>query len=85
MAYPQADAATLEAIGINTFMDAMPGPAIAIWLHVIRGQPKTLQEAVAYAMEVDAVLESATPRLLIEKPMSIRWMGKFPRMTTWPI
>ena len=36
----------------------MPGPAIEIRLHVIKGHPATLQEAVAYAMEVDVILES---------------------------
>ena len=38
------------------------GPAIKIRLHLIRGQLKTLQEAIAYAVEVDAVLESAASK-----------------------
>ena len=62
MAYPQADQAMQETIGINAFMNALLRPTIDIRLYVIRGQPKTLQEAVAYAMEVDAVLESAAPK-----------------------
>jgi len=59
LAYPDTDPGTRETLGINAFMDAQPGPAVEIRLHVIRGQPKTLQEAVALAMEVDAVLASA--------------------------
>jgi len=62
LAYPMADQGTREAIGINAFMDAMPGPAIEIRLHVIRGQPQTLQQAVAHAMEVDALLETSKPQ-----------------------
>ena len=58
LAYPNADQATRETIGINAFLDSMPGPAIEIRLHVIKGHPATLQEAVAYAMEVDVILES---------------------------
>lgn len=58
LAYPHADTATRETIGINAFLDSMPGPAIEIRLHVIKGHPATLQEAIAYAMEVDVILES---------------------------
>ena len=58
LAYPNADQATRETIGINAFLDSLPGPAIEIRLHVIKGHPATLQEAVAYAMEVDVILES---------------------------
>ena len=58
LAYPNADQATRETIGINAFLDSMPGPAIEIRLHVIKGHPATLQEAVAYATEVDVILES---------------------------
>ena len=58
LAYPTADQATRETIGINMFLDALPGPAIEIRLHVMKGHPQTLQEAVAYAMEVDTVMES---------------------------
>ena len=59
LAYPQADQATKETIGINALMDALPGPAIETRLHVLRGQPETLQEAIAFAMEVDSVIESS--------------------------
>ena len=59
LAYPQADQATKETIGINALMDALPGPAIETRLHVLRGQPGTLQEAIAFAMEVDSVIESS--------------------------
>ena len=58
LAYPQADQATRETIGINAFLDAQQGPAIEIRLHVMKGHPRTLQEAVAYAMEVDTIMES---------------------------
>lgn len=58
LAYPAADQATRETIGINAFLDSLPGPAIEIRLHVIKGHPATLQEAIAYAMEVDVILES---------------------------
>ena len=62
IAYPLADQAIRETIGINAFINAMPGPAIEIQLHIICGQPKSLQEAVADALEVDAVLEASKPK-----------------------
>ena len=62
LAYPQADMATRETLAINAFLDALPGPAIEIRLHVIKGRPKTLQEAVAYATEIDAVLQTTGTR-----------------------
>ena len=49
LAYPTADAATREVIGINSFLEALPGPAFEMKLHVIKGRPRTLQEAVAHA------------------------------------
>ena len=58
LAYPMADAATREVIGINSFLEALPGPASEMKLHIIKGRPCTLQEAVAHAMEVDAVIEA---------------------------
>ena len=58
LAYPTADQATRETIGIQMFLDAQPGPAIEIRLHVMKGHPRTLQEAVSYALEVDTVLET---------------------------
>ena len=58
LAYPSADQATRETIGINAFLDSLPGPAIEIRLHVVKGHPNTLQEAVAYATEVDVIMES---------------------------
>ena len=47
-----------EVIGINSFLKALPGPASEMKLHVIKGRPCTLQEAVTYATEVDAVIEA---------------------------
>ena len=58
LAYPQADNITRETIGINAFLDSLPGPAMEIRLHVTKSHPPTLQEAVACAMEVDVILES---------------------------
>ena len=58
LAYPTADAATREVIGINAFLEALPGPASEMKLHVIKGRPRSLQEAVAHATEVDAVMEA---------------------------
>ena len=72
LAYPAADPATRETIGINAFLDSMPGPAIEIRLHVIKGHPTTLQEAVAYAMEVDVILESQAPS---SKRSNVRTLG----------
>ena len=57
LAYPTADAATREVIGINSFLEALPGPASEMKLHVIKERQRTLQEAVAHATEVDAVIE----------------------------
>ena len=62
LAYPQADVATRETLSINAFLDALPGPAIETRLHVIKGRPRTLQEAVAYATEIDAVLQATGMR-----------------------
>lgn len=58
LAYPSADLATRETIGINAFLDAIPGPAIEVRLNVLRGHPTTVLEAVALAMEVDALFEA---------------------------
>jgi len=62
LAYPSADAATREVIGINAFLESLPGPASEMKLHVIKGRPRNLQEAVAHATEVDAVLEAESRR-----------------------
>lgn len=63
LAYPTADAATREIVGINSFLDALPGPALEMKLHVIKGRPRTLQEAVAHATEVDAVMAADSRRI----------------------
>ena len=39
-------------------LEALPGPASEMKLHVIKARPGTLQEAVAHATEVDAVIEA---------------------------
>ena len=62
LAYPSADTATRETIGINAFLDAIPGPAIEVRLNVLRGHPTTILEAVALAMEVDALFEAEASR-----------------------
>ena len=62
LAYPTADTATREVIGINSFLEALPGPASEMKLHVIKGRPRNLQEAVAHATEVDAVMEAENKR-----------------------
>ena len=72
LAYPTADQATRETIAINAFLDSFPGPAIEIRLHVIKGHPRTLQEAVAYALEVDALMESQG---LTPKRTNLRMVG----------
>ena len=63
LAYPQADVATRETLSINAFLDALLGPAIETRLHVIKGRPRTLQEVVAYATVIDAVLQAKFPQL----------------------
>ena len=62
LAYPTADQTTREVIGINSFLDALPGPASEIKLHVIKGRPRSLQEATAHATEVEAVMEAEGKR-----------------------
>ena len=62
LAYPTADTPTREVIGINSFLEALPGPASEMKLHVIKGRPRNLQEAVAHATEVDAVIEAENKR-----------------------
>ena len=49
LAYPTVDVATREVMGINFFLEALPGPSSEMKLHVIKGRPRTLQEAVAHA------------------------------------
>ena len=61
-AYPTADVATRETLGINAFLEALPGPASEMKLHIIKGRPRTLQEAVAHATEVHAVLEAESKK-----------------------
>ena len=73
LAYPNADQATRETIGINAFLDSLPGPAIEIRLHVMKGQPATLQEAMAFAMEVDVIMESHGAK---SKRSNIRMVGE---------
>ena len=55
--------ATRETLSINAFLDALPGQAIETRLHVIKGRPRTLQEAVAYSTEIDAILQATRMRL----------------------
>ena len=38
LAYPTADAATWEVIGINSFLEGLPGPASEMKLQVIKGK-----------------------------------------------
>ena len=56
-AYPTADVAIREVIGINSFLEALPGHASEMKLHIIKGIPRTLKEAVAHATEIDAMIE----------------------------
>jgi hypothetical protein len=58
LSFPTADLATREMVRINAFLDAIPIPAIEVHLNALRGHPITLLEAVALAMEVDALLEA---------------------------
>ena len=58
LAYPTADAAIGEVIGINSFLEALPGPASEMKLYIIKERPPTLQEAVVHATKVDAVIEA---------------------------
>lgn len=67
LAYPGVDQVTRETLGINALMDAFPDAAIEIRLHILRGQPETLQGAVALAMEVDAVMEASRPKPLARR------------------
>ena len=62
LAYPQADVATRETLSINAFLDALPGPAIETRLHIIKGRPRTLQEAVTYVTKINAVLQATRMR-----------------------
>ena len=57
-AYPTAINGTRETTGINALLDAFLGSATEIRLHMVKGRPRTLQQAVTYAMEVDVVLEA---------------------------
>ena len=74
LAYPTADPSTRDVIGINSFLEALPGPASEMKLHVIKGRPRNLQEAVAHATEVDAVME-AESRKSSRKRGDVRMVG----------
>lgn len=74
LAYPTADTTTREVIGINAFLEALPGPASEMKLHVIKGRPRNLQEAVAHATEVDAVIE-AESRKTSRRRGDVRMVG----------
>ena len=50
--------ATREVIRIHAFLQALPRPASEMKLHVIKERLRTLQEAIAQATEVDAVVEA---------------------------
>ena len=76
LAYPTADQVTRETIGINAFLDALPGHSIEIRLHVIKGHPKTLHEAIAYALEVDAVLEAESRKGQGHRRAEVRNVGE---------
>ena len=39
-----------------------PVQQVEIRLHIIHGQPKSLQEAGAYVLEVDVVMEASKPK-----------------------
>ena len=58
VAYLKVDGSTREVIGAHAFLDALPGPASEMKLHMICGPLMNQQEAVAYAMKVDAVMEA---------------------------
>ena len=45
-------------MGVNAFLVALLGPALEIKLHVIQGWPMNLQEEVAHATEVNAMVEA---------------------------
>ena len=45
----------------------MPRPASEMKLHVSKGRPQTLQEAVAYATEVNAVVEAENKKIHCRK------------------
>ena len=49
-------------IGVNAFLDALPEPASEIKLHMIQSWPRNLQDAVAHATEVDAMMEVENKR-----------------------
>ena len=74
-AYPTADENTRETIGINAFLDALPGTALEVRLHVAKGRPTTLQQAIAYAMEVDAVMEAEARRGHAPRRGNVRMAG----------
>jgi len=57
LAYPSTDSETRETLALHAFLDALPGPVSELKMHVIKGRPRNLQEAVAHATEVDSLLE----------------------------
>ena len=75
LAYPTADVNTREVIGINAFLEALPGPASEMKLHVIKGRPRNLQEAVAHATEVDAVVEAENRKTSRRRGGDVRMVG----------
>jgi hypothetical protein len=66
LAFPIVDLATREMVGINSFHDVIPRPAVKVRLNVLCEHPATLLEAYALAMKVDALLEAKAKKRLGE-------------------
>jgi hypothetical protein len=58
LAFPGADMATREYMGISHFVEAFAGTDSELRLHVIKAHPTTLEEAIGVATEIDAVLQA---------------------------
>ena len=56
LAYPGAEPEWMETMGIDAFLDSLPGPASTYRLQVSMMRPKTLQEAVTIATNVDTIV-----------------------------
>ena len=72
--FPTADTPMREVLGINALLEAISGPASEIKLHEIKGRPHNLQEAVAHATEVEAVIE-ANNRKSCQRRWYVRVLG----------
>lgn len=75
MSFPGVDKTTKDYMSVNSFIEALVGADQELKMHVVRAHPKTLEEAVGVATEIDSVLEAENLRTRERKRGDIRMVG----------